>query len=186
MFSFHAEIHKLFIWNPESPNLPPPNPFTLATSPFPCQVPGESTEHWGPARQAILLIVGSSADQRSLPQDTRLDSGRLKRLARWSLPLGSIPVPTGASTSRGAVEHGTHPMNTECIPSIDREPRILDHTPLPLWSPPEVRVCCYWQLCGHACSCCVIFTHTTKMKSVAKDVVQKSLLWSKRKKYCWN
>lgn len=137
MFSFHAEIHKLFIWNPEAPNLPPPYPFTPATSALPCQVPGESTEHWGPARQAFLLIVGSSADQRSLPQDTRLDSGRLKRLAPWPLPLGCIPVPTGASMSRGAVEDGTRPMNTDCIPSIDRELGILDHTPLHLWSPPE-------------------------------------------------
>lgn len=136
MFSFHAEIHKLFIWNPEAPNLPPPNPFTPATSPLPCQVPGESTEHWGPARQAFLLIVGSSADQRSLPRDTRLDSGRLKRLAPWPLPLGCIPVPTGASTSGGSRGRWHPPHEHWLLPFYrERARNPWPHAPTPLVSP---------------------------------------------------
>lgn len=164
------------------PKSPLPNsPYPNHQPPSHCQVPGESTEHQGHARQAVVPNCGSSVDKRSLTPHTSLDAGRFKPLLPWPFPLGSFLVPPGAFRSRGDMQDGIHSVKADCVPSQRAQDPWSQASTHPVF-PGGQSVPLPTALWPHRQLLCVIFTHTTKMKSVAKNVVQKSLLWSKQKK----
>lgn len=182
-------MHKLLIWDPESPDLPPaPSP---GHDPSPLWCPLRIHRAPRSLQAGILtLLFHPVLILDPLSQDASLDSGRLKDTCSWALFSRPHPASYWGFHTRGAMLGGTQEKREEgpgrelsahSSPQEPLAPSGSAQDPWPyLLGAPSSLVLSWRSDCGNTCSP-VAMTAGALATTREPRVSSRNLLWSKQK-----